>query len=205
MVEKNKNLEEILSFNKKFVEDKEYEVFGTTKYPDKKMVVVSCMDTRLTELLPKAMNVRNGDAKFIKNAGGVIVHPFGSAMRSIIVCVYEFDVKEVYIVGHFHCGMSGIDPSKTIQKMLDRGISKNTIDTLSNAGIKVNKWLYGFDSVEISLIESVEKVRNHPLMPKDVAVHGLLIDPKTGALFLRINGWDAVEAYKESLKEQENH
>ena len=98
--------------------------------------------------------------------------------------------------------MSGIDPSKTIQKMIDRGISKETIDTLSNAGIKVNKWLYGFDSVEISLIESVEKVRNHPLMPKDVAVHGLLIDPKTGALFLRINGWDAVEAYEESLREQ---
>ena len=55
LVEKNKNLEEILSFNKKFVEDKQYEAFGTTKYPDKKMVVVSCMDTRLTELLPKAM------------------------------------------------------------------------------------------------------------------------------------------------------
>lgn len=200
MTEKNTNLDEILTFNKKFVEDKEYEAFDTTKYPDKKMVVVSCMDTRLTELLPKAMNLRNGDAKFIKNAGGVIVHPFGSAMRSIIVCVYEFDVKEVYIVAHFHCGMSGIDPSKTIQKMLDKGIKQETIETLTNAGINVKDWLYGFNSVEISLIESVEKVRNHPLMPKDVAVHGLLIDPKTGGLFLRINGWDAVEAYKAGLK-----
>lgn len=192
-MERNNNLEEILTFNKKFVENKEYEEFDTTKYPDKKMVVVSCMDTRLTELLPKAMNVRNGDAKFIKNAGGVIVHPFGSAMRSIIVCVYEFNVKEVYIVAHFHCGMSGIEPGRTIEKMYERGISKDTIKTLNNAGINVKEWLYGFDSVEKSLLESVEIVRNHPLMPKDVAVHGLIIDPKTGGLFLRINGWDFID------------
>ena len=51
------------------------------------MVIISCMDTRLVELLPKAMNMRNGDVKIIKVAGAVISHPFGSIMRSILVAV----------------------------------------------------------------------------------------------------------------------
>ena len=71
-------LEEILAYNKKFVEDKGYEAYITNKYPDKKIAILSCMDTRLTALLPAALGIKNGDVKMIKNAGGVISHPFGS-------------------------------------------------------------------------------------------------------------------------------
>ena len=65
-MERKNNLKEIVEFNKDFVESKEYEKYRTTKYPEKSMVILSCMDTRLTELLPKAMNLKNGDAKIIK-------------------------------------------------------------------------------------------------------------------------------------------
>lgn len=75
-------IEEVLAFNKTFVEEKRYEQFETDKYPEKKLAVLSCMDTRLTELLPAALGLKNGDAKIIKNAGGVIAHPFGSVIRS---------------------------------------------------------------------------------------------------------------------------
>ncbi len=69
-MEKNvRRLEEILEFNKSFVENKEYEKYKATKKPEKKLVILSCMDTRLTELLPKAMNIKNGDAKIIKMLG----------------------------------------------------------------------------------------------------------------------------------------
>lgn len=36
------------------------------------------MDTRLVELLPAALGIRNGDVKMIKNAGGMITGPFDS-------------------------------------------------------------------------------------------------------------------------------
>jgi len=52
------------------VENKEYEKYKATKKPEKKLVILSCMDTRLTELLPKAMNIKNGDAKIIKKCWG---------------------------------------------------------------------------------------------------------------------------------------
>ena len=62
-------IDDILAFNKKFVEEKSYKRYETDKYPDKKLAIVSCMDTRLTELLPAALGLKNGDAKIIKNAG----------------------------------------------------------------------------------------------------------------------------------------
>ncbi|MBN1469701.1 MAG: carbonic anhydrase [Fusobacteriaceae bacterium] len=187
---KVKKLEEMLEFNKKFVENKEYDAYITSKEPNKKMVILSCMDTRLTELLPKALNLKNGDVKLIKNAGATISHPFGSAMRSILVAIYEFKADEVLIVGHHCCGMSSINSDKIIEKMNDRGIPKEIVSTLINAGIDIRKWLKGFDSVEESVNESVKIVKTHPLIPKDIKVHGAIMDPVTGKIDLIVNGYE---------------
>lgn len=65
-------IQDILEYNKKFVENKEYECYQAGKYPEKKLAILSCMDTRLTELLPAALGIKDGDAKIIKNAGAVI-------------------------------------------------------------------------------------------------------------------------------------
>ena len=66
-------IEEILAYNKRFVEEKAYEKYVTSKYPDKKIAILTCMDTRLVELLPAALGLKNGDVKMIKNAGGVVI------------------------------------------------------------------------------------------------------------------------------------
>src|SRR5258708_3714148 len=83
-----------------FIERKEYEAFRTDRFPDKKLVILTCMDTRLVELLPRAMGFRNGDVKLVKNAGAIVSHPFGSVMRSIMVAIYELNAEEVIVVGH---------------------------------------------------------------------------------------------------------
>ena len=69
-------IEEIIKYNEEFVASKGYEKYLTSKYPDKKLAILSCMDTRLTELLPAALGLKNGDAKLIKNAGGLVISPF---------------------------------------------------------------------------------------------------------------------------------
>ena len=97
-------IDEILKFNKEFVANKGYEKFITNKYPDKKIAILSCMDTRLTELLVAALGVKNGDVKMIKNAGGIISHPFGSVIRSLLVAIYELGVTDVMVVAHSDCG-----------------------------------------------------------------------------------------------------
>lgn len=181
-------LNEILDYNKKFVEEEKYEEYRTTKFPDKKMVILTCMDTRLFELLPKSMNLKNGDVKIVKSAGAVINHPFGGIMRSLMVAIYELNASEVYIIGHHDCGMAAIEPGKMLEKMKGRGISEETIDMMRYSGVNLDEWLRGFDDVTESVKHSVNMVRHHPLMDLNVPVHGLVIDPATGKLDLVVDG-----------------
>jgi carbonic anhydrase len=185
-------LQEILNHNQTFVGNKEYEEFVTSRYPDKKMVILTCMDTRLVELLPKAMNLRNGDAKIIKNAGAIVTQPFGNILRSILVALYELDAQEVFVVGHHQCGMTGLNADNVMTKMRSNGIQEETFTTLKNAGIHLENWLKGFNNVEEGVRTSVKIISNHPLLPANVPVHGLIIDPTTGQLELVVDGYAAL-------------
>lgn len=182
------SLKEILKYNEYFVENKLYEPFLTTKFPNKRIVILTCMDTRLTEMLPKSMNFKNGDVKIVKSAGAVINHPFGGIMRSLIVAVYELQADEIYVIGHHDCGMSGIETDKIIDKMIDRGVNPLVLDIVKNSGVNIEEWLEGFSNVESSVLHSVDMIRNHPLMLSDIPVHGLIIDPETGRLDLVTEG-----------------
>lgn len=175
-------IEDILRHNRQFVEEKSYEHFMTSKYPDKKIAIVTCMDTRLVELLPAALGIRNGDVKMIKNAGGTITNPFDSTMRSILVAVYELGVTEVMIIGHTECGVQGMDAGEMLHLMRERGIDDEHISLMMHCGINLRQWLHGFDDTEKAVGETVDLVRNHPLMPRDVTVSGYIMDSVTGAL-----------------------
>lgn len=185
-----KKLDSILQYNYEFVKDEQYKVFETSKHPKKKILILGCMDTRLVELLPKAMNIKNGDAKIIKNAGGMITDPFGHEMRSIMISVYEFNIDEIYIVGHHKCGVCKLESDYILDKAVERGISKETINTMKASGIDLEKWITGFETVEASVADSVNIVKNHPLMPKELIVHGMVICPETGKLDVTINGYN---------------
>lgn len=154
------------------------------------MMIVTCMDTRLVELLPKAMNFKNGDVKIVKTAGAIISHPFGSAMRSVLVGLYELGAEEVVVVGHHECGMAALNSEAMLSHMVERGIDEKVLKTIDHAGIKLERWLRGFDNVSEGVMETVELIRNHPLLPPGTPVHGMIIDPKTGALDLVVDGYE---------------
>lgn len=175
-------IDEILQYNKAFVKNKGYETYITSKYPNKKIAIVSCMDTRLTELLPAALGLKNGDAKIIKNAGGIISHPFGSAMRSLLIGIYELDVREILVIGHTDCGARCIDSQKMIEKMEERGIAQANIDMIKYYGIDFDSWLGGFKELDYSIEKTVELIRRHPLVPDDIMIYGLVMDSVTGEL-----------------------
>src|SRR5690625_1151460 len=92
-------IEKMLAYNKQFVEDKNYERFLSNTIPNKKMVVFTCMESRLVELLPKALNIQNGDVKMVKNAGAIIRKSFDSIIKSILVAVYKLQAEEVDVIG----------------------------------------------------------------------------------------------------------
>ena len=181
-------LDETLEFNKCFVESGKYIRYSSNKYPEKKLAILSCMDTRIMELLYAAMGLKNGDAKVIRNAGAVVSHPWGSVMRSLLVAVFDLKVEEIMVVTHHDCGMCGFSPERLLNKARAAGISEDSINTLRHAGIDLDGWLTGFDSADDSVRHTVKLIRQHPLMPGNVAVHGLVIHPTTGKLTVVVNG-----------------
>jgi len=175
-------IEDILKYNARFVADGEYRRFETSKYPDKKIAIVTCMDTRLVELLPAALGIRNGDVKMIKNAGGTITNPFDSSMRSLLVAVYELGVNEIMVIGHTECGVQGMNAREMLHLMKERGVDEEHISLMRHCGIDLDGWLHGFDETADAVRETVDLIRNHPLMAADVRVGGYIIDTATGAL-----------------------
>ena len=175
-------INQILQFNREFVASKGYEQYVTDKYPDKKLAVLSCMDTRLTQLLPAALGLKNGDAKIIKNAGGLVISAFDSAMRSLIVAIYELHVREMMVVAHSHCGACHMSYAHFHDEMLARGVTDHTLDTIRKCGIDLNAWLEGFKDTPESVRKTVATIQTHPLVPKDIIVRGFIIDSETGEL-----------------------
>ncbi|MFA6952143.1 MAG: carbonic anhydrase [Candidatus Methanomethylophilaceae archaeon] len=174
-------VDELLEYNREFVKNERYKEFKTTKYPDRKIAILTCMDTRLTNLLPAALGLKNGEVKMIKNAGGIISDPFGSSIKSLLVGIYELGVEEIMVIGHTDCGAQHICEEVMEKEMLERGIPERTIELLKGE-LDFHGWLSGFDSVEGSVINTVKAIREHPLVPKDVDVSGFLIDSHTGEL-----------------------
>ena len=160
----------ILAHNRAFVERRDFERYTTDKYPDKKLAIVSCMDTRLTALLLAALGLKNGDAKIIKVAGAEVAHPFGSVMRSLL------------IVAHTNCGAQHMSGKEMVANMERLGVSAERIEFARHCGIDFDKWLAGFGDTEEAVRKSVDMVANHPVMPPHVRVIGFIMDSDTGEL-----------------------
>jgi carbonic anhydrase len=78
--------------------------------------------------------------------------------------------------------MTNLNIDGMVSKFADHGIDPLAVQTLENAGIRMDRFLRGFDSSEEGVMHSVKMIRKHPLFPKDIPVHGLIIHPETGAL-----------------------
>lgn len=170
-------LDEVLKANEDFVED--FEPKKMSHIPQKKLAIVTCMDTRLTGFLEPAMGIGRGDAKIIKNAGNTVVDR--DVIRSVAAAIYALGAEEVMVVGHYECGMANVDPEKLQSTMKTRGVDEKTL-----FGVDIKEWVGAIDGEEENVINTVKKIKESPFIPDDVPVHGLIInlyDAKMKVLF----------------------
>lgn len=174
-------IDKILERNRAFVEAEGYHQFNASKYPSFSVAIISCMDARLVHLLPAALGLEDGEVVLIKNAGGRITDLFGATMRSMLIAVYELHVTDIMIIGHTDCGAQHISAESMIGHMIERGIPEEMIRKLESE-VDLDNWLSGFDNNEDDVHTTYHALKKHPLLPKDVNVHGFVIDIHTGEL-----------------------
>lgn len=184
-------LDEMLEANQKFVKALPVEFVDyyptTSKMPDREIAIFTCMDTRLVDFLEPAMGIKRGEVKVIKNAGNSITGPFEATIRSLVVSIFELGVKEIIVIGHLDCGVSHSTSQSLIQKMLDRGISFDAIKMIEK---ELEDWIDHFHHPIDNVVEAVGKIRNNPLIPNDVPVHGLMFNPNTGEVEVVVDGYE---------------
>ncbi|QTM98531.1 carbonic anhydrase [Sediminibacillus dalangtanensis] len=180
-------LENLLEYNRKFIEGDE-SPRKSALYPNKNAVVLTCMEPQLESLLREALDLQEGDVEMIKNAGAFVSNPYDSVMRSLLIAVYERRADEVFVIGHHDCWMKDFDPKATMERMGLQGVSEESIEDFSQ--IKdLSEWLRGYQEISDMVKTSVNTIVNHPLLPEDTPVHGLIIDPDSGKLDVIVYGF----------------
>lgn len=178
-------LEEIITHNKTFTHPGAFPPLS--KSPRRQLAIFTCMDTRLVDFLEPAMGLQRGDAKIIKNAGNTIIDPHqGGVIRSLVVAIYELGVEEVFVIGHKDCGMGSVDGPGLREKMISRGVSPEVIDRMMP---DICQWVGAFSHPRQNVERVAQVLRDNPLLPQDVPIHGLLFCPNDGQLELVSPGY----------------
>ena len=177
-------LDSILATNRKFVRPGAFP--SLPKNPKKQFAIFTCMDTRLVDFLEPAMGIRRGDAKVIKNAGNTVLDQNGGVVRSLVAAIFMLGVEEDFVIGHRDCGMATVDPEHLKSRMIDRGIDRRAIDALVP---DLPQWMGAFSCPVENVERVVSVIRESPLIPRDVPVHGLIFDPNDGHLEVLVRGY----------------
>jgi carbonic anhydrase len=127
------------------------------------------MDARLD--VYQALGLRPGDAHVIRNAGGLATE---DALRSLVVSSAMLGTEAALVIGHTDCGMTRFSNPELRERLRRQGIDAGDLDFLP------------FSYVDAQVVESVQRLRDSPLLPPGFAVHGFVYEVKTGRLRLLI-------------------
>jgi carbonic anhydrase len=179
----SKVLTEVLDANAKYSTD--FGVKGNLALPPARgFAILTCMDARLDPA--KYAGLAEGDAHVIRNAGG---RASDDAIRSLVISYKLLGTKEFFVIHHTNCGM------EFFTNNVIRGLLANSLETaaLTAEGFKdVGKgpgsragefveWLTIPDQKQ-AVVDDVQRIRTHPLVPKSIPVYGYIYDVKSGKL-----------------------
>ena len=170
--------EEVISANKKYVES-----FGEKGKlalpPARSFAILTCMDARLDPA--KYAGLSEGDAHVIRNAGA---RASDDAIRSLVISYKLLGTKEWFVIHHSNCGMEFFTDE------IMRGLLGKSLETAAlgengfydvGKGPGSNEAAY-IDWLTISDREDVERIRRHPLVPKNIPIYGYVYEVETGKL-----------------------
>ena len=152
--------------------------------PARRFAVLTCMDARLDPAL--FAGIAEGDAHVIRNAGG---RASDDAIRSLVISYKLLGTREWFVIHHTNCGMETFT-DETMRKLLRHSLETATLDQNgwhdtgkgpgSSEGDFID-WLTIQDQ-SASVIEDVQRIRSHPLVPHGIPVYGYIYDVSTGRL-----------------------
>ncbi len=152
--------------------------------PALRLAILTCMDARMDPA--EFLGLRQGDAHVIRNAGG---RASDDAIRSLVLSHKLLGTDVWLVIHHAGCGMETITDeimrdlcARSLEPaVFEDGAWRDVGEGPGSREAERIDWLAIRDREE-AVIEDVRRLRLHPLVPRDVAIHGLLYDVATGWL-----------------------
>jgi carbonic anhydrase len=156
--------DDLLAANKKFAET--FALSGFDGVAHAGVALVTCMDSRIDPL--GMLGLSPGDAKIFRNPGGRVTE---AALEALVLGVHLLNVRRILVVPHTRCAMA----SSTVDELRER--------VTQSAGQDASWQTFGVvEDQQAALLDDVQRVRAHPLIPDTVEVGGFMYDVDTGLL-----------------------
>lgn len=152
------------------------------------VAVLTCFDPRLHPLMPEVLGISEPDFLWLTNAGNVVTGPLSSTVRSLALACAVHDAKEIVIIGHTDCRF--FQPTRFL---LEGRLKSRGLD-LGAATAKLDDFLSRLINERSNVQIGVRSVRGSPLIPREIPVHGLLVEIESGQLDWVVNGYDSIPA-----------
>src|SRR3981189_390317 len=134
-------IDEVLQANE--IYSHTHELRSLTPRPERKLAVLTCMDTRLSI---RTLGLKTGDAHIIRNAGGIVTE---DTLRSLIVSHHLLGTEEIMVINHTDCGLM-----HTSEQDLRTRIQNRT----GTAAVSP-AFLYAFQNIEENVRHQLQKLR----------------------------------------------
>ncbi len=173
-------IDEILAANETFLS--KHQPVQLSHLPRRRMAIITCMDTRLTDLFEQALGLGRGEVIQLRTAGATIPlnqEANGDVIRSLAGAIYLLGVREVAVIGHTECGLSHGNLATLTASMQALGVDPST---LPEQGSALLSWLGTFEDVRENTARTARAIRTSPYLPRGIPVHALVIDIHTGKL-----------------------
>ncbi|MHB1758165.1 MAG: beta-class carbonic anhydrase [Leptospirillum sp.] len=179
----SKVLKEVIEANKIYTQS-----FGVKKDlqlpPARQFAILTCMDARIDPA--KMAGLSEGDAHVIRNAGG---RASDDAIRSLVISYKLLGTKEWFVIHHTDCGMQ-LFTDDIMRGLLHKSLetasigSSGWVDHGHGPGSPEGQYInfLPFQDLEESVVEDVQRIRGHHLVPKRIPIYGFVYDVRTGKL-----------------------
>lgn len=157
-------IDEVLQANQVYAQT--HELRRLTPRPERKLAILTCMDTRLSI---RTLGLKTGDAHIIRNAGGIVTD---DSLRSLLVSHYLLGTEEFMLINHTDCGLM-----HTTEQDL-----RNRIQNRAGTAAVAPAFFYAFQNIDENVRFQLQKLRTHPWIPKEIAIRGFVYDVASGLL-----------------------
>jgi carbonic anhydrase len=149
------------------------------------LAALTCIDPRLNKLFPGALGLDEEQFIWLRNAGNVITSPTSSTVRSMALAVLLKGAKEIAVIGHTDCKMAKLGVADVLERLKAWGLERTALPIPN-----LQEFFGLFSSEKPNVMKAVGYLRQSPIIPPKLPVHGLIIDTDTGRLDWVVNGYE---------------